>query len=160
MFDSDRIPAQISNVLESSPQVGSTFDSCASENIFSDLTANAFAKSWANVDELMDDQNIDEPPQPGFEDTAITPIPSFKCKFRPSWSGESIPKIREQVALAICRQKLHEAVLSEWKAIYIGGILKQFITSRYTPKKIVQSCINLVWKCHIISYFYALMLFK
>ncbi|XP_065881270.1 histone-lysine N-methyltransferase ATXR7 isoform X2 [Euphorbia lathyris] len=137
MSDSDKMPAQISNGSESS-QVGSTFDSSAFENHFSNLTANAFEKSLLNANDLMDEPNMAETPQPGFEDTARTLVPSVISKYRPSWSDESVPKIREYVALAICRQKLHEAVLKEWKLMYIDGILKQYFESRYTPKRIVQ----------------------
>ncbi|KAF2312001.1 hypothetical protein GH714_027721 [Hevea brasiliensis] len=116
-------------------QAGKPFGSCSSENLLSNFLARAFEKSGAYVDDTMDDQNIDEPPPPGFEDNARIIVPPPTCKFQPSRSDESIPKIREYVAMAMCRQKLHDDVLRGGISVVIDGILHQFLGIHRTSRR-------------------------
>ncbi|KAJ9167010.1 hypothetical protein P3X46_021694 [Hevea brasiliensis] len=133
-------------------QAGKPFGSCSSENLLSNFLARAFEKSGAYVDDTMDDQNIDEPPPPGFEDNARIIVPPPTCKFQPSRSDESIPKIREYVAMAMCRQKLHDDVLRGGILVVIDGILHQFLgihrTSRrhLEPDSYVEGTSNANWE--------------
>lgn len=70
-----------------------------------------------------DDVNIDEPPPPGLEEwTTSLDIP-LETKFRPSKLERHIPVIQKYITLALCRQRLHDEVLKEWKSSHITGIL-------------------------------------
>ncbi|KDP36710.1 hypothetical protein JCGZ_08001 [Jatropha curcas] len=124
-----RIDSKIetSNDSQSSLIAGMPSGSFVSENRFSNFLASIFEKSLACVEDIMDDQNIDESPLPGLEDNAGILVPSPICKFQPSRSDESTPRIREYVAMAIVRQRLHDDALREWKSSFIDGILNQFI---------------------------------
>ncbi|KAJ9186261.1 hypothetical protein P3X46_001859 [Hevea brasiliensis] len=120
-IDSNKVTLETSS---DSVQAGKPFDFCAS----------AFEKSRAYVNDTMDDQNINEPPPPGFEDNIRTLVPSSTCKFQLSRSDESIPKIREYVAMAVCRQKLHDDVLKGWISFFIDDILGQYVGLHHTSK--------------------------
>ncbi|XP_015575706.1 histone-lysine N-methyltransferase ATXR7 [Ricinus communis] len=133
--DSVKLNVETSDDTQSLVQAGKPLGSLAPEDLFSNFVASAFAKSQVDVDFVMVDQNIDEPPPPGFGDNARTLVPSPIHKFRPTQPEESIPKIREYVAMAICRQKLHDDVLSEWKSFFIDGILNQFLRSIHTLRQ-------------------------
>ncbi|KAK9270249.1 hypothetical protein L1049_025826 [Liquidambar formosana] len=106
----------------------------ASENFISNFLLNAFEKVRSSVDDVADDQEINEPLPPGFEDNARTLNPSHIPKFRPSRSDECNPKIGEYIAMAIFRQKLHDDVLRDWKSVFINGALHQFFMSWCTSK--------------------------
>ncbi|XP_050268082.1 histone-lysine N-methyltransferase ATXR7 isoform X1 [Quercus robur] len=105
-----------------------------SENGVSNLLANAFKNICTN-DDMGENEEINEPLPPGFEDNPKTIFPLHISKFRPSRSDECIPKIGEYVAMAMCRQKLHDDVLREWKYFFMDAFLHQFLVSWFTPKK-------------------------
>ncbi|OMO94655.1 hypothetical protein COLO4_16220 [Corchorus olitorius] len=96
-----------------------------------DAAGNPAEKSCDAIDE----EKVDEPPAPGLEGNAGTLVPSRINKFRPSRSDEHIPKIGEYVAMAMCRQKLHDDVLREWNSSFIGSSLSQFLISWRALKK-------------------------
>ena len=105
-----------------------------SENGVSNLLANAFKNICTN-DDMGENEEINEPLPPGFEDNPKTIFPLHISKFRPSRSDECIPKIGEYVAMAMCRQKLHDDVLRGWKYMFMDAYLPQFLVSWFTPKK-------------------------
>ncbi|GKV33320.1 hypothetical protein SLEP1_g41844 [Rubroshorea leprosula] len=98
------------------------------------LFANAFKKLFANIKDIENDQEFNEPPPPGFDNNCKAPIPAH-CKFRPSRSNEHVHKIGIYVAMAICRQKLHDYVLREWKSLIFNAGLHQFLKTWCTSKK-------------------------
>lgn len=95
---------------------------------------NALNKLCTTGD-TVDDQDIHEPPPPGFEKNSRTLISSQICRYRPSISDESTPVIGKYVALALCRQRLHEDVLGEWKDLLVKGTLDQFFASWWNSKQ-------------------------
>ncbi|OMO80070.1 hypothetical protein CCACVL1_13179 [Corchorus capsularis] len=103
----------------------------------SDLSGNPKnpLHSWKTFGDAIDEEKADEPPAPGLEGNAGTLVPSRINKFRPSRSDEHIPKIGEYVAMAMCRQKLHDDVLREWNSSFIGSSLSQFLISWRALKK-------------------------
>lgn len=127
-------------------QAGKPSHQSVCENLMCNFLANAFKKSGAYVEDVVDDQEIDELPPPGFEENARSLVPSHICKFRPSRSDECVPKIGEYVAMAMCRQKLHDDVLREWKSMFADGILHQFLISLHASKHRASQG-NEVWIC-------------
>ncbi|KAL5780971.1 hypothetical protein ACOSQ2_011708 [Xanthoceras sorbifolium] len=106
------------------------------KDLLSNALARVFKKSCDNfVDDVADEPEIDEPPPPGFEDNSRSLVPSRIGKTQPSSSEDCTAKIRLYVAIAICRQKLHDNVLSEWKSLFADGALHQFLTSWHTSRK-------------------------
>ncbi|KAJ9690088.1 hypothetical protein PVL29_012642 [Vitis rotundifolia] len=103
-----------------------------SEHFMSNVSA---LNKLCTTDDVVDDQDIDEPPPPGFEYNSRTFVPSQICRFRPSSSDECTPIIGEYVALALCRQRLHEDVLQEWKDLLVEATLDQFFASWWTSKQ-------------------------
>ncbi|KAL5713686.1 [histone H3]-lysine(4) N-trimethyltransferase [Ranunculus cassubicifolius] len=67
----------------------------------------------------------DEPPPPGTEDSLLPTLPSQNVKIHPPNSEEHYPKMSEYVSLAMCRQKLHDAVLEEWSAFFSNVSLRR-----------------------------------
>ncbi|WRX29865.1 SET domain - like 10 [Theobroma cacao] len=110
-----------------------------SENLYvtrqETFMAGAFKSLFSHLGDVIDELEVDEPPPPGLEGNAGTLVSSHLCKFRPSRSDERSPKIGEYVAVAMCRQKLHEDVLREWKSSFIDATLYQFLTSWRSLKK-------------------------
>lgn len=101
-----------------------------SEDLLSNILACAFKRSCGGfVDNVVDELATDEPSPPGFEDSAKTVVPSCNEKFQFSWSDEFTIKMGEYVAIAMCRQKLHASVVSEWKSLFVDGALHQFLAS-------------------------------
>ncbi|CAH2079471.1 unnamed protein product [Thlaspi arvense] len=105
----------------------------SSEQITSeDIIANIFITTLETVDSPVNDQldtlDIHEPPPPGCESN--TEMPSLRCKFRPVRSKESIPEIEEYVAMALCRQRLHNVVMKDWKSLFMKCSLNEFLASR------------------------------
>ncbi|KAK4767770.1 hypothetical protein SAY87_002911 [Trapa incisa] len=100
----------------------------------SDILASAFRKLYTGVGDALVDKTNDEPPPPGIKDCHDTLFLPDKCKFRPSRSEESIPKIGAYVAMAMCRQRLHDDVLKEWASFCFRGPINQFARSRGTLK--------------------------
>ncbi|KAH0909950.1 hypothetical protein HID58_033271 [Brassica napus] len=44
--------------------------------------------------------------------------------------SESVPEIEEYVAAALCRQKLHNVVMKDWKSLFMKCSLKEFLASQ------------------------------
>jgi hypothetical protein len=88
--------------------------------------------------EICDEEEIGDLP-PGFEKNSQTIFPHRNSKFRPSRLVECNPKITEYVAAALCRQKLHDEVLEEWKFSILDSTVKQIFMSSCTLKKKFQS---------------------
>ncbi|XP_048331516.1 histone-lysine N-methyltransferase ATXR7 isoform X2 [Ziziphus jujuba] len=105
-----------------------------SENQVFQLFSTVFKELHSHVN-LAVDPETNEPPPPGFEDNTRAPVPSCLGKLRLSRSDECIPKIGEYVVTAICRQRLHEDVLREWKLLFFDCYLNQFLISWHTSKK-------------------------
>ncbi|KAK9109602.1 hypothetical protein Sjap_017662 [Stephania japonica] len=79
--------------------------------------------------EEIEGDDLDEPPPPGLEDNLdpVSIIPNKK--FIPTKLDGSFPKVSEYISLAICRQKLHNEVLKEWKSsLLVGAIRKPFLS--------------------------------
>ncbi|BFG20517.1 hypothetical protein CerSpe_067910 [Prunus speciosa] len=126
----------LSNVSpETASQVAKPFDRSVHENQMSNLLENAFKEYCSHVDDMVVDQEINEPLPPGLVGKAKAVISSQTCKFRPSRSDECIPKIGEYIATAMCRKKLHDSVINEWKSSFIDCVLHQFLASWRTSKK-------------------------
>lgn len=117
--------------------VKSSHQSTASvhEHCSFDFMGNAFKQLGTPIFGIIDDQGIDEPPPPGTEDDIRDVISSNSCKFRPLGLGKGIPKRMKLVTLAMCRQKLHDAVLREWNSSFDDGVLFEFLISWCSPKK-------------------------
>ncbi|KAL1112315.1 hypothetical protein V6Z11_D02G119400 [Gossypium hirsutum] len=98
--------------------------------------AEAFKRLFGKVGDVINEREVNEPPPPGLEVKSGTLVPSHNCKFRPLTSVGCSPKIGEYVAMAMCRQKLHDDVLREWKSSFAGDAsLYQFLISRSSSKK-------------------------
>ncbi|KAJ4702393.1 Histone-lysine N-methyltransferase [Melia azedarach] len=107
-----------------------------SEDLLYNILAGALKKSRDGfVDNVVDELKIDEPSPPGFQDCARTIIPLCNGKFQSSRPNKGTAKVEEYVAMAMCRQKLHDNVLREWKSLFVDGALRQFLTSWCSLKK-------------------------
>ncbi|KAF3446965.1 hypothetical protein FNV43_RR12145 [Rhamnella rubrinervis] len=95
------------------------------------LFSTVFKEQFSHID----DQESNEPPLPGFEDNIRTVDPSHLGKLQYSRSDECIPKISEYVVTAMCRQRLHEDVLREWKLLFFDSYLNRFLVSWRASKK-------------------------
>lgn len=125
-----------SDVSTQSPsQVAQPVDHSVPEIQMSNLLENAFKELCSHIDDMSVDQEINEPLPPGLVDKAKAVVPSRTCKFRPSKSHECIPKIGEYTATAMCRKKLHDYVIRDWKSLFIDCSLQQFLASWHTSKK-------------------------
>ena len=126
-----------------------SIDSCAPQQSATDLhlpkvsvsvserfMSNISALNKQCTTDVVDDQDTDEPPPPGFENNSRTFVPSLISRFRPSSSDSCTPIIGEYVALALCRQRLHEDVIREWKDLLFEDTLSQFLASRWTSKQL------------------------
>lgn len=131
------LPADDSQILL---QLANSFQESivsAPENSMSNFLLSTFGKVCAQVDDVVDDQ-IDEPPPPGFEDNPRPLNLSCLGKFRPSRSDQCSPRINEYIAMAICRQKLHDDVLGEWKSFFVDSVHQLFL-SRCAANKQIKS---------------------
>lgn len=98
--------------------------------------AEAFKRLFGKVGNVSSEREVNEPPPPGLKVKSGTLVPSHNCKFRPLTSVECSPKIGEYVAMAMCRQKLHDDVLREWKSSFAADdSLHQFLISWCSSKK-------------------------
>ncbi|CAL0334913.1 unnamed protein product [Lupinus luteus] len=95
-----------------------------------DVFANAFKVLYGSVDDIVDEEEIGDLP-PGFEENFETSLPHFNSKFQPSSLVECNPKITEYVATALCRQKLHDEVIDEWKSLFLDSILKKVVKKKF-----------------------------
>ncbi|KAL0557349.1 hypothetical protein IC582_005885 [Cucumis melo] len=111
-------------------------------NLSNDTALNSVANSLYGVfkeictnEGCAFNEDCNELLAPGLEENPTFLIPSPACKFRPSSSNKCYPKIEGYIMLAICRQKLHDAVLKEWTSSYKDDLLHQFISSWIASKK-------------------------
>ncbi|KAJ6708536.1 HISTONE-LYSINE N-METHYLTRANSFERASE SETD1 [Salix koriyanagi] len=135
MIDSNQIPAEIkfSSNPQTSLQMQKSFFPLQYENETSSFLAIAFKRLCPSVINATDDENIDEPPPPGFKDTDL--FPSTISKFQPSKSLELIPKVGAYAAIAMCMQKLHDDVLSVWTSIFVNEILHRSLRLSCSSEK-------------------------
>uniref|UniRef100_A0A1S2XE53 [histone H3]-lysine(4) N-trimethyltransferase n=1 Tax=Cicer arietinum TaxID=3827 RepID=A0A1S2XE53_CICAR len=106
----------------------------SSENRMSNVFSKAFQELCGHLNDVIDEEEIGDLP-PGFEKNSQTIVPHYKSKFRPSRIVECNPKITEYVASALCRQKLHDKVLEEWKLSFLDSAFNQVFMSSCTIKK-------------------------
>ncbi|CAL0301540.1 unnamed protein product [Lupinus luteus] len=110
------------------------FCESSSKNPMSDVFANAFKELGGSVDDVVDEEEIGDVP-PGFEENFHTSFPHYSSKFRPSRLIECNPKMTGYVATALCRQKLHDEVMDEWKSLFLDSALKKVFTACTVKKK-------------------------
>ncbi|GMN46851.1 hypothetical protein TIFTF001_016035 [Ficus carica] len=122
---SQTIPSDISQSLA---QVAKPFHGPVSGNHMSELFSIVFKEQCLRTDDLVADPESKEPPPPGCEDNFRSFALPHQDKFRPSRFNKRIPKMGEYVAIAMCRQKLHDNVLRELKLSFIGYALQQFLS--------------------------------
>ncbi|KAF8085732.1 hypothetical protein N665_0649s0008 [Sinapis alba] len=115
--------------LEKSGEKGESSKQITSEDIVANIFITTLqTSSDSPVSDEVDTLDIHEPPPPGCE-SGIT-MPSLRCNFRPVRSKESVPEIEEYVATALCRQKLHNVVMKDWKSLFMKCYLKEFLASQ------------------------------
>ncbi|CAN6857951.1 unnamed protein product [Brassica oleracea] len=118
-----------SSCLAKSGEKGESSEQITSEDIVANIFITTLqTSSDSPVGDEVDTLDIHEPPPPGCE-SGIT-RPSLRCNFRPVRSKESIPEIEEYVATALCRQKLHNVVMKDWKSLFMKCSLKEFLASQ------------------------------
>ncbi|KAK9135512.1 hypothetical protein Syun_014842 [Stephania yunnanensis] len=83
----------------------------------------AFERLGLPSAEEIEGEDVDEPPPPGLEDNLEPVSVITNKKFMPAKLVGSFPKVSEYISLAICRQKLHNDVLKEWKSSLLDGAL-------------------------------------
>ncbi|KAI4320878.1 hypothetical protein MLD38_034316 [Melastoma candidum] len=112
----------------------------------SDLLAAAF--SWLSKNSIDNvTKETDEPlPPPGYEPLGEPSIPSDASKYQPVWPERNGSKMREFIATALCRQKLHNVVVEEWMFL-LCVFLHQFVASwHFTIKRMgikgTLTCVN------------------
>lgn len=119
-----------------------------SENRMSNSLATLF-KNLCTHDDIGNLREMNEPPPPGLEDYPKHLVPLPTSKFRPSRSDDCSPKIGEFIARAMCRQKLHDDVLREWKSLFVDASLQQFLIAWRASKKPSEPDANEVQKCYL-----------
>ncbi|KAJ4836901.1 hypothetical protein Tsubulata_037371 [Turnera subulata] len=117
---------------ENSRQTANSSCQISSDDLMHKPLASAFGRSLAYADGASDNQHNNEPTPPGFEDGSGVLSPSPGLKFRPQRSLEFIPKMGEYVAIAMCRQKLHDDVLGECKSLFLVDAVRHFLGSYRT----------------------------
>ncbi|CAJ2637688.1 unnamed protein product [Trifolium pratense] len=106
----------------------------SSGNHMSNVFSKAFQELCGHSNDVADEEEIGDLP-PGFEKNSQTIFPHCNSKFRPSRLVECNPKITEYVAAALCRQKLHDEVLEEWKFSILDSTIKKKFQSRGHEKR-------------------------
>ncbi|KAG2302425.1 hypothetical protein Bca4012_060730 [Brassica carinata] len=115
--------------LEKSDEKGESSEQITSEDIVANIFITTLqTSSDSPVIDEVDTLDIPEPPPPGCE-SGIT-MPSLRCNFRPVRCKESVPEIGEYVATALCRQKLHNVVMKDWKSLFMKCSLKELLASQ------------------------------
>ncbi|XP_058767936.1 histone-lysine N-methyltransferase ATXR7-like isoform X2 [Vicia villosa] len=107
-------------------------------NRLSNLFSKAFQELRGHLNDVVDEEEVGDMP-PGFEKNSQMIYPHHSSKFRPSRIVECHPKITAYVAAALCRQKLHDEVLENWKLSILDSTIKQVLMSSRTIKKNFQS---------------------
>ncbi|KAI5442818.1 hypothetical protein KIW84_011735 [Lathyrus oleraceus] len=97
-------------------------------NRMSNVFSKAFQELCGHLIDVVDEEEFGDIP-PGFEKNSQIIFPPYNSKFRPSRTVECNPKITEYVAVALCRQKLHDEVLEKWKLSILDATFKQVLTS-------------------------------
>ncbi|KAL0916044.1 hypothetical protein M5K25_013526 [Dendrobium thyrsiflorum] len=89
--------------------------------------AKAFERMGPPMANLSKDEIVDELLPPGVEAGANAALLTLfkKNKIRPAGLNEDIPVIGKYVALAICRQKLHDEFLKEWGSSHLLSFLHE-----------------------------------
>lgn len=118
-------------------------------NRMSNLFSKAFQELRGHLNDVVDEEEVGDMP-PGFEKNSQMIFPHHGSKFRPSRIVECNPKITAYVAAALCRQKLHDEVLENWKLSILDSTIKQVLTSSRTIKKNFQSRGHEVRTCSIL----------
>lgn len=90
---------------------------------------SAFLRLGLTVNEDSDDKDFEEPPPPGLEECSSPLIRTENTYFRPLKSNEDISIVDKFVTMAICRQKLLDEVLLEWKSSLFADDLHKCIDS-------------------------------
>ncbi|KAK7329349.1 hypothetical protein VNO77_23510 [Canavalia gladiata] len=116
---------------------GDSFCKSPSGNHMSVVFSKAFQELCGSVDDVVGEEELDDLP-PGFEAKSQRSVTHYNLKFRPSRLVECNPKITEYVTTALCRQKLHDEVLDEWK-LFLDSMFNQAYISSCTIRKHFQS---------------------
>ncbi|XP_061368682.1 histone-lysine N-methyltransferase ATXR7 isoform X2 [Gastrolobium bilobum] len=119
-------------------KAGDSFFESSSGNQMFNVFSKAFKELYGYIGNVVNEEEICDLP-PGFEEKSRTISLHHNSKFRPSRLVECNPKIPEYVATALCRQKLHDEVLEEWKSLFLDSALNQSGISSCTIKKHFQS---------------------
>lgn len=118
---------------------GDSFCVTASQTHMSKVFSKAFKELCESLDDVVDEEEFGDLP-PGVEKKSRTIFPCYNnSKFRPSRLVECNPKITKYVATALCRQKLHDEVLEEWKSSFYDSSFNQVFMSSCAIKKHFQS---------------------
>jgi len=92
-----------------------------------------FTELCTGLGNVIVGQETDEPPPPGLDGSIKSSFPSGLRKFQPVQSKECMPPRAEYTSMAMCRQKLYDEVLGEWKLLFRGS-LQQFVISWHDSK--------------------------
>ncbi|XP_058220433.1 histone-lysine N-methyltransferase ATXR7 isoform X1 [Rhododendron vialii] len=133
-FDSQMISSDNS---QSPLQTAEPFDKdpvSLHKSSLSNFLSSAFATLNAHEENIVNDEESDEPCPPGFEEKFGGVVPSRIEKIRPSSSNEYITKIGSYVVITMFRLKLHDVVLREWKSLFADH-LHEFLISSSSVKK-------------------------
>ncbi|KAF9601714.1 hypothetical protein IFM89_022701 [Coptis chinensis] len=87
-------------------------------------TVSAFERLGLPIAVVDSGKVSGEPPPPGTEDSFIPALSSQNVSLQLSNSDNYMPKMNGFVSLAICRQKLHDVVLKEWKSFFTNDALR------------------------------------
>ena len=89
-------------------------------------TSEPYVRAFKKLDfptSVYDGRGSDKPPPSGLEECSI-PMSIFqKTKIRPLKMGDPVPLMGKYVALAVCRQRLHDEVLGECKTFVLADAL-------------------------------------
>ena len=118
----------LNDELEATVKAGDSVCELSFANHMSNVFSNAFKELCGDVEDVVDEEEIGDLP-PGFEENLRRIFPPCSSKFRPSRLVECNPKITEYVASALCRQKLHDEVLEEWKSSFLDSAFNQVFMS-------------------------------
>ncbi|XP_010270652.1 PREDICTED: histone-lysine N-methyltransferase ATXR7 isoform X2 [Nelumbo nucifera] len=111
----------------------STISSQSEKCLFNRYTS-AIERLCLQVADVIDNPEFDEPSPPGVEDNSRSIVLLPNVKVRPAKSDEYVPKIGLYVALALCRQKLHDDVIQECGSSISDAALWQCFQSWYSRK--------------------------
>ncbi|KAI8549198.1 hypothetical protein RHMOL_Rhmol06G0007800 [Rhododendron molle] len=134
-FDSQMISSDNSQSLLQSAEPFDKDPVSLHKSSVSNFLSSAFATLNAHEDNIVNDEESDEPCPPGFEEKFGGIVPSRIEKIRPSSSNEYITKIGSYVVITMFRQKLHDVVLTEWKSLFADHTLHEFLISSSSLKK-------------------------